>query len=181
MSLQATEMQTLKPEERILPTKDPALKIKAVNKANDDDLPIFIHEKVLKEIIAYSRTDKDRELGGVLVGGFYVDSGQEFIEIESYLEASKGVGQTASFTFTHDAWSDIHERLKDDTKVLVGWHHTHPTFGCFLSSHDRFIHDNFFNLHWQVALVVDPCRNTLAFFQWRGTDVVDCGFHLIVK
>ncbi|MBI3893638.1 MAG: metal-dependent protease of the PAD1/JAB1 superfamily, partial [Candidatus Wallbacteria bacterium] len=117
-----------------------------------------------------------------LVGGFYTWKDRSYVEIESYLSARLGEGRSASFTFTHDAWHDIHQRLGDtDTKVLVGWHHTHPTFGCFLSSHDRFIQDHFFNLPWQVALVVDPCRNTLSFFQWRGADVKDCGFYLIMR
>jgi proteasome lid subunit RPN8/RPN11 len=180
--LDATEMKLRQPVEKLIPTKDPARRVKPVNLQAESDMPIFVLEKVLKEIIAYSRTDKDQELGGVLVGGYYRWEGRDYIEIDGYLAARLGQGRSASFTFTHEAWHDIHQRLGDtDERLLVGWHHTHPTFGCFLSGHDRFIQDNFFDLPWQVALVVDPCRNTLAFFQWSNADVKDCGFYIVVK
>ena len=41
---------------------------------------------------------------------------------------------------------------------IVGWYHTHPGFGIFLSGMDLFIQDHFFNLPWQVAFVYDPLR-----------------------
>ena len=50
---------------------------------------------------------------------------------------------------------------------IVGWYHTHPDFGIFLSSHDLFIHRHFFAQPLQVAYVVDPIRQTRGFFQWR--------------
>ncbi|MBI4871204.1 MAG: hypothetical protein HY814_06515 [Candidatus Riflebacteria bacterium] len=176
-------MKTRRPVERPMPSETPGVRIKPVNIQTPDDLPIFIGEKTLKRIIEYSRTDKDQELGGVLVGGYYNSKGRDYIEIDDYIEARLGESRSASFTFTHDAWHDIHERLGDvtDSRLIVGWHHTHPTFGCFLSGHDRFIQDHFFDLPWQVALVVDPCRNTLAFFQWKAQDVKDCGFFLVMK
>ena len=61
-------------------------------------------------------------------------------------------------------------------EVILGWHHTHPNFGIFLSGYDLFIHQHFFSEYWQIALVVDPLRNEFGFFQWRGDQVVDCGF-----
>jgi len=61
-------------------------------------------------------------------------------------------------------------------EVVLGWQHTHPGMGVFLSAHDLFIHRHFFSQPWQIAMVVDPRSRQLAFFQWRGGDVVDCGF-----
>jgi proteasome lid subunit RPN8/RPN11 len=40
---------------------------------------------------------------------------------------------------------------------MVGWYHTHPDWGVFLSSMDMFICDNFFN-KLDVAYVIDPWR-----------------------
>jgi proteasome lid subunit RPN8/RPN11 len=59
---------------------------------------------------------------------------------------------------------------------IVGWHHTHPGFGIFLSRHDEFFHRNFFSQPWQVALVVDPQRGELGFFQWLDGEIVDAVF-----
>ena len=63
---------------------------------------------------------------------------------------------------------------------IVGWYHTHPDFGIFLSSHDLFIHRHFFAQTLQVAYVVDPIRQTRGFFQWRDSALVQVsGFFLM--
>ena len=76
----------------------------------------------------------------------------------------------AEVTFTHETWSKINGEM--DTKYtdnsIVGWYHTHPDFGIFLSERDRFILEHFFNGPGQVALVVDPIRKDEGFFIWRG-------------
>jgi hypothetical protein len=80
-----------------------------------------------------------------------------------HYQSSKG-----SFKFTHDTWSQI-TRQRDgfpDDLQMVGWYHTHPDWGVFLSSMDMFICDHFFNRPLDVALVVDPCRGDRGWFQW---------------
>ena len=57
----------------------------------------------------------------------------------------------------------------------MGWYHTHPDFGVFLSGHDVFIHRHFFGQPLQVAYVVDPIRQTRGFFQWRDDALVEVG------
>jgi hypothetical protein len=51
---------------------------------------------------------------------------------------------------------------------MVGWYHTHPDWGVFLSGMDMFICDNFFNKPLDLALVIDPCRRDRGMFQWTG-------------
>ena len=53
-------------------------------------------------------------------------------------------------------------------KKMIGWYHTHPGFGIFLSGMDLFICDNFFNLPWQVAFVYDPLGGDEGNFVWRS-------------
>jgi len=48
----------------------------------------------------------------------------------------------------------------------VGWYHSHPNFGIFLSEHDHFIQRNFFSQPWQVAVMVDPVRREMGCFGW---------------
>ena len=97
------------------------------------------------------------------------------------LEAKHYENTQASFTYTHDSWEEItreRDRLHPDLDI-VGWYHTHPDFGVFLSGHDLFIHRNFFAQPLQVAYVVDPIRQTRGFFRWRdgGLEQVG-GFYL---
>jgi proteasome lid subunit RPN8/RPN11 len=54
----------------------------------------------------------------------------------------------------------------DESAVIVGWYHTHPGFGIFLSGMDQFIHQNFFIQLWHVALVLDPVARRSGFFCW---------------
>lgn len=80
-----------------------------------------------------------------------------------------------SLTFTQDAWEHIHrtlERSYPDDEQIVGWYHSHPGFGIFLSEHDLFIHRNFFSGPSQIALVVDPHATTEGVFVWgeRGIE-----------
>ncbi len=145
------------------------------------DVPIFVHLDVLREIIRYSETDKRRELGGMMLGGYYTDLEIPYIEIDRYLEARHVDSRAASIKFTHDTWEDIHRR-KDETAPeshILGWHHTHPGYGIFLSRYDVFIQEHFFKEPWQVALVVDPCANRLGFFRWRNGEIVSTGFFVI--
>ena len=58
---------------------------------------------------------------------------------------------------------------------IVGWYHTHPSFGIFLSHHDLFIHQHFFAQPLQVAYVVDPINQTRGFFQWHDGGLAQVG------
>jgi hypothetical protein len=59
-----------------------------------------------------------------------------------------------------------------DEEQIVGWYHSHPGFGIFLSEHDLFIHRNFFGGPSQIAVVVDPLAGTEGVFAWRDDRIV---------
>jgi hypothetical protein len=61
----------------------------------------------------------------------------------------------------------IKDRDYPDERI-VGWYHSHPGFGVFLSDHDTFIHKNFFSAPQQVAWVYDPHSDEEGCFGWRG-------------
>ena len=55
---------------------------------------------------------------------------------------------------------------------IVGWAHTHPGFGVFLSSFDKEQHERFFSHPWQVAYVMDNLAHERAAYhldegEWR--------------
>jgi proteasome lid subunit RPN8/RPN11 len=168
------------PTAKRIPLADKSLAIEAKGVENPRHRPIFISRALLSRIVEHSVSDLAHEVGGVLVGGHYDDNGTDFIEIEAFLNADYAEGRAASFKFTHRTWEDITRRVEreHEGKILVGWQHSHPGYGVFLSHHDTFIHENFFNVEWQVALVVDPVSMELGFFQWQNGRIVDCGFYL---
>ena len=61
-------------------------------------------------------------------------------------------------------------------KRIIGWYHTHPGFGIFLSPMDLFIQENFFYAVEQVAFVYDPLSNKQGLFIWRDGKVTEGTF-----
>ena len=138
---------------------------------------IVIQEPVLEEIIEYSERGRTREVGGFLLGGTYGED-PPFVVVRHFHPALQALSGGASLTFTHETWADLNRQAEQryPGEIVLGWQHTHPGFGIFLSGYDLFIHRHFFPQLHQVALVVDPQRQELGFFQWREGEVKDCGF-----
>ena len=86
------------------------------------------------------------------------------------IRCDKAVSNAGDVTFTHEAWNEVHQQM--DTKFtdrdIVGWYHSHPNFGIFLSDRDCFIQDHFFNGPGQIAYVVDPVNGVEGVFAWRN-------------
>ena len=117
----------------------------------------------------------DVEVGGVLVGQWCTDeqSGEQYIVVKHVLPARHTRQGSVYLTFTQDTIIDLHEQIEKrfEGEKIVGWFHTHPRMGIFLSHYDTFMHHNFFPEPWQVALVVEPFSSVAGFFirQSNGT------------
>lgn len=171
----------LQPSHKPLPEVE-SRRCRAVGTVYADTIPIFIHQKVMDEIIDYSESDSQREIGGFLIGGIHEDR-RVYCEIRRFLPAVETESGVASLVFTHESWAAVHRKIEEEypDDRIVGWHHTHPGLGIFLSGYDLFIHKHYFSQPWEVALVVDPQRNEFGFFQWRGDEVVTCGFVCVLE
>ena len=173
------EIQYREPVRARRPDRDPALACLAYQVPQPDDLPIFIDRKSADAIERHALRDTSVELGGVLLGRECVDeqTGAPFVWVTESLEAKHYENTQASFTYTHDSWEELtreRERLHPQLDI-VGWYHTHPDFGIFLSGHDLFLHRNFFPQPLQVAYVIDPIRQIRGFFRWRGNGLEQVG------
>src|SRR5436853_28456 len=51
---------------------------------------------------------------------------------------------------------------------ILGWYHTHPGYGLFLSDMVDFIHQSFFSRPWHTAFVYAPQANGGGLFVWRN-------------
>lgn len=133
---------------------------------------ILIEEPALRAAQAHALSSMRREVAGVLVGPRpeKQPDGRYIVRIVDTIIAKHTVMQGASVTYTPESWrylnDTIRERYPNETGVMVGWYHTHPGFGIFLSGMDLFIHENFFTQIWHTALVLDPRAKTSGFFCW---------------
>lgn len=69
------------------------------------------------------------------------------ILINGFIEAKHCEATPTTLKFTHETWERCHKEMEKkypDQKIL-GWIHTHPDFGIFLSEYDMFIQNNFFS------------------------------------
>jgi len=110
------------------------------------------------------------EVGGVLIGQWCMD---DETVVKHVLPARHTKQGSVYLTFTKDTLVDIHDQIdkRYEDEKIVGWFHTHPRMGVFLSHYDTFLHSNFFPEPWQVALVVEPFSSVAGFFI-RQTDGV---------
>src|SRR5882762_8864091 len=125
-----------------------------------------ISTEVVRQIRQHARANGKTEVCGVLIGA--EDDGVTCVEAcIAGVNAAQG---GAHVTFTQDTWEHVY-KIKDKAfpeARIVGWYHSHPGFGVFLSEHDTFIHKNFFSSHDQIAWVYDPHSDEEGCFGWVG-------------
>lgn len=135
----------------------------------ENQVVVSHRQQALSQIRAHSITNLRSELGGVLLGHAYRDGDQLLVEVIAALPARNDDHGPVHFTFTADAWSQIHHDRNGQYPDLeiVGWFHTHPGLGVFYSSDDVVVHTAAFTLPWHVGLVVDPLGNHASYFGWQ--------------
>jgi proteasome lid subunit RPN8/RPN11 len=131
---------------------------------------VIVRQSVLNDVHAHAHSSLNAEICGVLVGDVVLDDRGPFVYVEASIRGEFAASQIAGVTFTAETWTYMQGILDKEHpgKRIVGWYHSHPDFGVFLSEMDLFIHRHFFNLPWQVALVYDPIRSDEGMFVWRS-------------
>ncbi len=150
----------------------------------DEDKNIYISQKVYKEIHKFTQDKTTNESGGMLIGTVIEEFGKQNIVINGFIEAKCSEGTPTTLKFTHETWDYVHKEIakKYTNQKIVGWIHTHPDFGIFLSEYDKFIQENFFKDENQIAYVVDPIQNIEGFYFWINEKIERCkGFYVFDK
>ena len=135
-------------------------------------MDILANEPAFRDAQAHSLSSMDKEVAGVLIGPQpeKQPDGRYLVHIVDTIIAKHTRMHGASVTYTPESWRYINDKLAErypnDSAVMVGWYHTHPGFGIFLSGMDLFIHQNFFTQKWHVAMVLDPQARRSGFFCW---------------
>jgi proteasome lid subunit RPN8/RPN11 len=130
---------------------------------------VFLDPGVHTRVWKHSADNSGVEICGVLVGRWARDANGPFVLISECIPGEAAQNKFAEVTFTHETWAKINQQM--DTRfadfAIVGWYHSHPSFGIFLSDRDRFIQEHFFSNPGQVAYVVDPVRRSEGMFSWQ--------------
>lgn len=133
--------------------------------------PVYIHQGVIESIKELCKRSES-EIFGYLVGSILIWKCIIYVIIEESLFIMGAIHSnkfsTSQVEGTAGVYQQEFQRLKtlrrNENLRIVGWWHSHPDFGCFLSSSDLLTQKYFFHKSYQVAMVVDPIRNEFEFF-----------------
>jgi len=133
---------------------------------------IIVSDSVLMGLEKHAYSNLKAEVGGMLFGK--IDDEGNTVVIGS-IPALTAAAEQISLTFTHDVWADILSKgeAQFPGEAIVGWYHTHPSFGLFLSDYDEFIQRNFFGKTGQIALVIDPIAGEMGWFSRSEMDKIN--------
>ena len=101
---------------------------------NSSPIKLKIHAEVARRIRQHARSSLKAEICGVMIGHHNEDT----TVVEDCIRGEHSDQGGAHVTFTQDTWEHIYQ-IKDRDfpgKKIVGWYHSHPGFGVFLSDHD---------------------------------------------
>ncbi len=114
---------------------------------------------------ALSQVKAGLEVMGLLLGEVFTHQGVEYTVVRDVattnLEAT-----SVSVRFDPEGFESLFASLEcaHFRYVLVGWYHSHPGHGCFLSSTDISTQKGMFDKPYHTALVVDPIRKEMDAF-----------------
>lgn len=146
-----------------------------------DSFPVYVLESVVSEIWGHAGHARKTRAGGLLIGHPYTLERGYFLEIVGFIPATSGVATSTSFKSTHATFFAATKQIEKrwPGQRLVGWHFTTPDEGAVISRANLELHGQFFDQPWQVAVMVDPVRKELGFYQWRSGRIEPCGYHVV--
>jgi proteasome lid subunit RPN8/RPN11 len=128
------------------------------------DIP-NVESGVLDGIREQARSAEDRPVGGILLGWVEGDA----LSVERAVPAADPDVHGGELVFTPSSWDAAYAAIESagPESRIVGWYHAHPSHGAVLSDYDRSLHRTVFSDPSQVALVVDPKTEEVAWFGWQ--------------
>jgi proteasome lid subunit RPN8/RPN11 len=140
-------------------------------------ISVFLTQLAYNQAVSHAASELNNEVGGVLVGKWCAEAAscRQFIVAVAALPARFTLQGSVYLTFTQDSLVDIHAKVEEfyPGKEIVGWYHTHPRMGVFLSHYDTWLHEHFFPEPWQVALVIEPHTAIGGFFIRQADGALD--------
>lgn len=138
-----------------------------------DDSPsmfaVHCSDNVLSKVMDHAVSCAHTEIFGLLLGDvFRTPTGKLRTIIRTFIPAQRLKASTPTFVEVSAEELIRMDKAFEEANhaygmLKVGWFHTHPGHGIFMSATDRDNHA-MYNKPWQVALVLDPIRKTSGFF-----------------
>lgn len=112
------------------------------------------------------------EIGGFLLGRHQAGATRHQVSLEKFVPIESSDQGVYKIEFGTQAWVAL-DNIRDQYPDLttIGWFHTHPGHGLFLSKPDLNIQGGFFRKPFQLAMEIDTLTGNVgldtAFFTWQ--------------
>ena len=118
--------------------------------------PIFFQQEAVIALQDHLKSSPTQAIFGFLIGDVYRDpeNGALYTVIDKTLKLSQAIYGDKTEVVVSRLWDRMQEQLKKAAGTLLGWYHSHPGQGGFLTSHDVETHEKFFTEPWHVAILV---------------------------
>lgn len=155
-----------------LPERRPRWRWHGTEESRTGSVAIGLSEQAFCAVHEHAAAS-DHEIGGLLLGEAFTWQDQTWVEVEVALPGEMTDAGPAHVTFTAETWAQLLRRKERELpdKAIVGWYHSHPRMGIFLSGMDLTIQRHFFPQPWHVALVVNGQHRTAGFFAWQQEEI----------
>lgn len=138
----------------------------------DTSEQVYISPLALLKILKHGRAGVPMEVMGLMLGEFVDEYTIRIVDVFSMPQSGNSVSVEAVDPVYQ---TNMLEELKKTGRheMVVGWYHSHPGFGCWLSGTDVNTQKSFEQLSARaIGVVVDPIQSV------KGKVVIDC-FRLI--
>merc|ERR1712087_959049 len=133
---------------------------------------VYISSMALLKMLKHGRAGVPMEVMGLMLGEFVDDYTVKCVDVFAMPQSGTTVSVEAVDPVFQTKMLDMLKQT-GRPEMVVGWYHSHPGFGCWLSSTDINTQSSFEALNSRaVALVIDPIQSV------KGKVVIDC-FRLI--
>jgi 26S proteasome regulatory subunit N11 len=135
--------------------------------AIDNSETVYISSLALLKMLKHARAGVPMEVMGLMLGEFVDEFTIHVIDVFAMPQSGTGVSVEAVDDVFQTKMMDMLRQTGRD-QMVVGWYHSHPGFGCWLSSVDVNTQRSFEQLNKRaVAVVVDPIQSV------KGKVVID--------
>ena len=133
---------------------------------------VHVSSLALLKMLKHGRAGVPMEVMGLMLGQFVDEYTINCVDVFAMPQSGTGVSVEAVDPVFQTKMLDMLKQT-GRPEMVVGWYHSHPGFGCWLSGVDMNTQSSFEALNARaVALVVDPIQSV------KGKVVIDC-FRLI--
>ena len=138
----------------------------------DNSEMVYISSLALLKMLKHGRAGVPMEVMGLMLGEFVDDYTVRVVDVFAMPQSGTGVSVESVDEVFQAAMLDMLKQT-GRPEMVVGWYHSHPGFGCWLSGVDINTQQSFEALNSRaVAVVVDPIQSV------KGKVVIDA-FRLI--